>query len=124
MIGVGYGLLFVRQSNDLAPVLGWGTSYGVLWWLLGSLTLLPLLSGRSPQWTVEGATFAYPALIRHLAYGAFLGVVFFRLEARQNPWCIHATRPRLSGPSLAALQRCPRELLTLAELLGHPQDTS
>lgn len=88
LIGAGYGLMFVRRSNDLASALGWGTSYGVLWWLLGSLTLLPLLSGQAPQWTVEGATFAYPALIGHLAYGAFLGVVFFRLEARQNPWWI------------------------------------
>lgn len=88
LIGVGYGLAFVKRSNDVNSALGWGTSYGVFWWLMGSLTLLPLLSGEVPRWTVEAAADAYPALIGHLIYGAFLGVVFYRLEARHDPWWV------------------------------------
>lgn len=88
LIGVGYGLLFVRRSNNVGSALGWGVAYGVLWWLMGPLTLLPVLVGEAPQWTVEAATAAYPALVGHLAYGAFLGVTFFWLESRHNPWWI------------------------------------
>lgn len=50
LIGVSYGLLFVRRSNDISSALGWGTSYGVFWWLMGSLTLLPILAGGAPRW--------------------------------------------------------------------------
>ena len=88
LIGLAYGLLFVRCSNDVGSALGWGVAYGVLWWLMGPLTLLPILVGETPQWTVEAATAAYPALVGHLAYGAVLGVTFFWLESRHNPWWI------------------------------------
>ncbi|MEO6571507.1 MAG: hypothetical protein ABIO83_08160 [Ilumatobacteraceae bacterium] len=86
LIGVGYGLIFVRRSNDISSALGWGTSYGVFWWLMGSLTLLPILAGDVPRWSVDAAIDAYPELIGHLVYGAFLGVVFYRIEARFDPW--------------------------------------
>lgn len=86
VIGVGYGVLFVRRANDNASALGWGVSYGVLWWFLGPLTLLPILLGGSPLWTIEATMDAFPALIGHIAYGAFLGLTFFRLERRYNPW--------------------------------------
>ncbi|MGI8791619.1 MAG: hypothetical protein ACR2H3_00290 [Acidimicrobiales bacterium] len=36
--------------------------------------------------SVDGVINAYPALIGHLVYGAFLGVVFYRIEARFDPW--------------------------------------
>ena len=87
-IGVAYGVLFIRRSNDAGSALGWGMSYGVLWWLLGPLTLLPVFLGGSPQWTVSAAIDSYPALVGHLAYGAFLGSTFYSLESRHNPWWI------------------------------------
>lgn len=104
-IGVAYGLLFVRRSNDVGSGLGWGVAYGVFWWLMGPLTLLPMLVGETPQWTVEAATAAYPALVGHLAYGAVLGVTFFWLESRYNPWWItrneaEAERARLATDQL------------------------
>ncbi len=87
-IGVGYGVFFVKRSNDVSSALGWGISYGVFWWLMGSLTLLPVLAGGSPQWNVEASSEAFPSLVGHLAYGAFLGMVFYRLEARYDPWWV------------------------------------
>ena len=106
LIGIGYGFAFVKRSDDVSSALGWGTSYGVFWWLMGSLTLLPILSGDVPQWTAAAAASAYPALIGHLVYGAFLGVVFYRLEARHDPWWVsrndaEAARSRLATEQLA-----------------------
>ena len=88
VLGIGYGVLFIRRSNDPGSALGWGVSYGALWWMGGPLTLLPIVLGDGPMWTIEAAREAYPALVGHLAYGAFLGLTFYRLEARHSPWWI------------------------------------
>jgi uncharacterized membrane protein YagU involved in acid resistance len=97
LIGISYGLLFQRQSYDAGSALGWGLSYGFFWWILGPLTLMPILLGAPPQWTIEAAAGALGSLIGHLIYGAGLGITFYLLEARHNPWWIpvrkvHATR--------------------------------
>ena len=67
-------------------------SYGFFWWFLGPLTLLPLLLGVPPRWTVDVAAGLTASLVGHLAYGAGLGMVFYWLEARQNPWWVPRTR--------------------------------
>ena len=90
-IGVSYGLFFRRQTYDIGSALGWGASYGLLWWVLGSLTLMPVLLGTASQWTAEMAANAYPALVGHLLYGAGVGVAFYLLERRSNPWWISRT---------------------------------
>ncbi len=87
-IGVSYGLLFRRTSYDASSALGWGISYGALWWLAGPLTLLPLLLGSPPAWSAGEAADAFPALVGHLAYGAALGLVFYRIEVHHNPWWV------------------------------------
>lgn len=88
LIGVFYGLLFRRQSYDIGSALGWGVSYGFLWWILGPLTLMPLLLGSAPRWDPAMAAGQLATLVGHLVYGAALGVVFHLLEARYNPWWI------------------------------------
>jgi uncharacterized membrane protein YagU involved in acid resistance len=92
VIGTGYGLLFRRQSFDLGSALGWGVSYGFLWWVLGALTLMPIMLGGSAEWTVQATADRFASLIGHLAYGATLGVVFHILEAHYNPWWLPVTR--------------------------------
>ena len=91
LVGVSYGLLFRRHSYDISSALGWGVSYGFLWFILGPLTLMPIFLGTSPQWTIEAWAAAFPNLIGHLAYGAGLGVMFYGLEARYRPWWITRT---------------------------------
>ncbi len=100
IIGVTYALLFRRRSFDLGSGIGWGVSYGFLWWVLGGLTLLPILSGEAPQWTAAGVAAAFPSLVGHLAYGAALGVVYYRLEARADPWWI--SRSEVEAARVAA----------------------
>jgi hypothetical protein len=55
------------------------------------MTLMPLLLGDLPQWTVAAAADAFPALVGHLAYGAGLGITFYLLEARHRPWWVSRT---------------------------------
>jgi uncharacterized membrane protein YagU involved in acid resistance len=92
ILGASYGLLFRRQSYDPVSGIGWGATYGFLWWVLGALTILPIALGGSPQWSAQNVAAAFPSLVGHLGYGAGLGVVFHWLEARHDPWWIqHAT---------------------------------
>jgi uncharacterized membrane protein YagU involved in acid resistance len=100
IIGVSYALLFRRRSYDLASGIGWGVSYGFVWWVLGALTLLPVLLGRPPRWSAAEIAAAFPGLVGHLAYGAALGAVYYRLEARENPWWI--SRSQIEAERTAA----------------------
>jgi hypothetical protein len=109
LIGASYGLLFRRQSFDLGSALGWGVSYGFFWWILGPLTLLPMLLGAVPQWTPEVAAGLSASLVGHLAYGAALGVGFHLLEARYSPWWVP-----LSSMEEARAKHRKEQLLTSA----------
>ena len=40
------GLLFRRESYTYGVGLAWGLVYGLMWWLLGPLTLMPILLGN------------------------------------------------------------------------------
>lgn len=88
LVGASYGLLFRRQSFDVGSALGWGVSYGFFWWIFGALTLMPILLGVPPRWTVAVAGGLTASLVGHLAYGAGLGITFHLLEARYSPWWI------------------------------------
>ncbi|MSP13277.1 MAG: hypothetical protein EXR62_10015 [Chloroflexi bacterium] len=92
LIGSSYGLLFRRQSYDVGSALGWGVSYGFFWWLLGPLTLLPILLGVTPNWSITVAAGLIASLIGHLGYGAGLGIVYYLMEAHYSPWWIPANQ--------------------------------
>jgi uncharacterized membrane protein YagU involved in acid resistance len=86
LIGVTYAVLFRRQSFDVLSGIGWGVSYGFFWWVLGDLTLLPLLSGGTLSWDTATLAAQFPSLVGHLAYGTGLGAVYYWLEAGIDPW--------------------------------------
>ena len=91
LVGASYGLLFRGQSYDAGSALGWGASYGFIWWIIGPLTLMPAFLGTTPQWTATAAAQVFPNLIGHLGYGAGLGVTLYLLEARYSPWWVPRT---------------------------------
>lgn len=88
VVGATYGLFFRRQSYDAGSALGWGASYGFIWWLIGPNTLLPAFLGTTPVWSAEAAARVFPSLVGHLGYGAGLGIVLYLLEARYRPWWV------------------------------------
>lgn len=92
VIGGSYGLLFAHESPDIGAGVLWGTVYGLVWWLVGALTLLPLLSGAPVGWTADAVATAFPLLIGHVVYGALTGVAFTLMERRRAAWA--AVDPR------------------------------
>ena len=112
IIGTSYGLLFRRQSYDIASALGWGASYGFIWWMLGPLTLFPAFLGITPLWTADVVALTFPNLVGHLLFGAGLGITLHLLEARYSPWWI----PRRQTQA-ARVARRREQVLTSAPAL-------
>ncbi len=54
-IGAVFGLLFQQDIYGYGSSMGWGVGFGIFWWFFGPLTLHPLLSGGSLDWSADHA---------------------------------------------------------------------
>lgn len=82
LIGMSYGLLFRGESPSLGHGVAWGWLFGLIWWYLGPLTLLPMLLTGQIDWRPGAASALLPLLPGHLIYGATTAFVFLLLERR------------------------------------------
>ena len=71
-LGVGFGLVAVRGLDTWASGIVLGIAYGVLWWVLGALLIMPAQLGMP---VLELSTMAWQSLAGHLVFGAVLGAV-------------------------------------------------
>ncbi|SFD84699.1 hypothetical protein SAMN04487819_10453 [Actinopolyspora alba] len=76
-IGAGFGVL--APHARLWRLFGYGLLYGLAWWVLGPLVLMPAMLGM-PILQL-GAT-ALPSLIGHLLYGAVTALVLYGIRHR------------------------------------------
>ena len=87
-IGMTYGLLFRQEGLSLSRGISWGWMFGLIWWYLGPMTLLPLLGTGEADWRPEAASALLPSLIGHLAYGAVTALTFLLLQRRYARWLL------------------------------------
>jgi hypothetical protein len=88
LIGMSYGLLFEHESPNAGSSVAWGMLYGLVWWFIGPLTIMPILLGGTVTWTMQAADILLPSLLGHLIYGASLGLGFLWLERRHASWLL------------------------------------
>jgi uncharacterized membrane protein YagU involved in acid resistance len=81
-LGILYGLLFQNEAPDPGSGVAWGLVYGLVWWFMGPMTLLPELHGESFSWTPAAASLQLPSLVGHLLYGAVAAAIFVTIERR------------------------------------------
>jgi hypothetical protein len=79
-IGMTYGLLFRDETSTPVDAISWGWLFGLIWWYLGPMTLLPLLLTGVCDWSTDAASALLPSLFGHLIYGAVTATVFFLFD--------------------------------------------
>ena len=85
-IGAGFGLVLAPRVSGFGTGLGLGAAYGLVWWVLGPLLLMPAAMGM-PLLNVDAT--AGQSLLGHLVFGLVLGGV------------VAVARRRAGGPDRA-----------------------
>jgi uncharacterized membrane protein YagU involved in acid resistance len=80
VIGATFGLLFQRDVIGYGSCMGWGLGYGMFWWFLGPLTLMPLLSRTPLDWSVDHGAEIFGSLVGNALYGLILGVLYATID--------------------------------------------
>jgi hypothetical protein len=78
-IGASFGLLLGGWATAMAPSTGLGLGYGVVWWVLGGLLIMPAWLGMG---VFMFNAMAWMSLLGHLIYGLLLGVVYALVAPR------------------------------------------
>jgi hypothetical protein len=88
VIGAAFGLLLGRRvGGSMRRGAALGMGYGILWWVLGGLILMPLFLGMPPFAPVRMAPMrpvAMGSLVGHLVYGVVLGLSLAWLLGRAH----------------------------------------
>jgi hypothetical protein len=80
IIGASLGVLFQRDLRGYGSSMGWGMGYGILWWFVGPLTILPIWSGQPLDWSWQRGADLFGSLVGHIVYGLIAGVVYGALD--------------------------------------------
>jgi len=72
-IGATFAVLFARYAIGMGSAAVAGAAYGVAWWVLGALILMPARLGMD---LFMFNTVAWQSLLGHVIFGLVLGVVF------------------------------------------------
>ena len=124
LIGASFGLIFHSRVRGTGSGFGYGALYGGVWWILGPLTLMPLMMGMGlgVNWNGAAAAAMLPSLAGHLIYGLILGCTFAwlgHLARISHEWCprLHLGEGKGVGSWLAGA-KMPTELRKWAWMTG------
>lgn len=83
VIGAIFGWLFGNRAATTGAAVGWGAFYGLVWWVLGGLVLMPMFLGMPAFAPLKMMLpVAMGSLVGHLIYGVILGSAFVWLRGR------------------------------------------
>ena len=80
-IGATFAVIFSRLATSIGRAALYGLGYGIVWWVLGALLIMPAKLGMTDMIFRVGTT-QWQSLIGHLVYGLLLGVTFGLLAPR------------------------------------------
>jgi hypothetical protein len=98
LIGMTYGVLFRDEASSVSMAGAWGWLFGLIWWYVGPLTLLPLTLAGEIDWRVTAASTLLPSLLGHLVFGACTAIAFYLLERKYVD--SHILDPRMAAREL------------------------
>jgi hypothetical protein len=101
LIGGLFGWLLRNQRLGDTSAMLWGALYGLAWWIVAGLILVPIARGSWPFSTLavdQSREFALPLLIGHIVYGGVLGLACSTIARwagiGQRPGATHITGRR------------------------------
>ncbi len=80
-IGATFGVIATRLPSGWATAIIGGGVYGIVWWVLGALILMPLMLGMTQMVFVVGGP-QWMSLLGHVIYGVVTSLLFVPLKQR------------------------------------------
>jgi len=80
IIGISFAILFQREIRGYGSSLICGAAYGIFWWFLGPLTLMPLWLRKPLDWSSDFASSEFGSLIGHIVYGLIVGLLYAAVD--------------------------------------------
>jgi len=80
IIGASLGVLFQRDLRGFGSSMGWGMAYGIFWWFLGPLTILPIWAGQPLDWSWQRGSALFGSLVGHIVYGLLAGLIYAAID--------------------------------------------
>ncbi len=83
---IGGSFAVLLDASGQRGGVGSGLAYGLIWWILGPLTLMPFFMGMGlgVNWNVAAMGQAMPSLVGHLIFGGILGATYAWLRDRRG----------------------------------------
>lgn len=79
--GTVFALALGARSLTYGPAVLLGLAYGVIWWVVGALLIMPAQLGMD---VLVFNTTAWQSLVGHLMFGLALGLVYAAMARREN----------------------------------------
>jgi len=80
-LGALYGIIAGRFALKSTAALAGGIVYGIVWWVLGALILMPLMLGMTQMVFAIGQPQLF-SLVGHIIFGVVTALVFIQLAKR------------------------------------------
>ncbi len=74
VIGASFGVLFGGASQTYGRAAVWGLVYGVIWWVLGPMVIMPMMMGVGLQFAAAFSGPMLMSLMGHAVYGVLAGL--------------------------------------------------
>ncbi len=84
IIGATFGLIAPMIGDSAVKIGVGGLIYGLVWWFLGPLLIMPMLMGMGPQLSAAGMSAAMSSLVGHLIFGAVTALAWIWLTRRSE----------------------------------------
>ena len=81
VLGIAFSLLFERRLRNISTGLGLGVAYGMFWWVVGGLVLMPAKLGM-PLFQFD--KMAWESLMGHVVFGMVLGALTVMIPSKMH----------------------------------------
>lgn len=85
VIGAFYVWWFGKQTSSYGRGILFGMIHGMIWWIIGALTIMPLILGMAVQYSEALSEMSLMSLMGHLIYGVILGLIYYQLTKTKVP---------------------------------------